>query len=138
MAVVLALSSAVVYGASDFLGGLASRKASVFGVVALSQLAGLAALFALLPWLGGPVTAADLAWAAAAGIVGSTGLVVFFRALSRGAITLITPRARARKKTTSPVEPTTPAAAAQARSAGVTGPPSQGSSARSAATCLGS
>ena len=57
VAVVLALSSAVVYGASDFLGGLASRRASVFGVVALSQLAGLVALFALLPWLGGPVTA---------------------------------------------------------------------------------
>ena len=91
MAVVLALSSAVVYGASDFLGGLASRKASVFGVVALSQLAGLVALLALLPWLGGPVTAADLAWAAAAGIVGSTGLVVFFRALSRGVMSVIAP-----------------------------------------------
>jgi drug/metabolite transporter (DMT)-like permease len=91
VAVVLALASAVVYGASDFLGGLASRKASVFGVVALSQLAGLAALFALLPWLGGPVSVADLAWAAAAGIVGSTGLVVFFRALSRGVMSVIAP-----------------------------------------------
>jgi drug/metabolite transporter (DMT)-like permease len=91
VAVVLALSSAVVYGASDFLGGLASRKASVFGVVALSQLAGLVALLALLPWLGGPVTVADLAWAAAAGIVGSTGLVVFFRALSRGVMSVIAP-----------------------------------------------
>ena len=91
MAVVLALSSAVVYGASDFLGGLASRKASVFGVVALSQLAGLVALLALLPWLCGPVTVADLAWAAAAGIVGSTGLVVFFRALSRGVMSVIAP-----------------------------------------------
>ena len=68
MAVVLALGSAVVYGASDFLGGLASRRASVFGVVALSQLAGLVALLALLPWLGGPVTRADLGWGAAAGL----------------------------------------------------------------------
>ena len=91
MAVVLALCSAVVYGASDFLGGLASRKASVFGVVALSQLAGLVALLALLPWLGGPVTVADLAWGAAAGIVGSTGLVVFFRALSRGVMSVVAP-----------------------------------------------
>lgn len=91
MAVVLALGSAVVYGASDFLGGLASRKASVFGVVALSQLAGLVALLALLPWLGGPVTVADLAWGAAAGIVGSTGLVVFFRALSRGVMSVVAP-----------------------------------------------
>ena len=91
MAVVLALSSAVVYGASDFLGGLASRRASVFGVVAVSQLAGLVALLALLPWLGGPVTGADLAWGAAAGLVGATGLVVFFRALSGGVMSVIAP-----------------------------------------------
>jgi drug/metabolite transporter (DMT)-like permease len=91
MAVVLAVSSAVVYGASDFLGGLASRKATVFGVVALSQLAGLVALLALLPWLGGPVTRADLGWGAAAGLVGATGLLVFFRALSRGVMSVIAP-----------------------------------------------
>jgi len=91
MAVVLAVSSAVVYGASDFLGGLASRKATVFGVVALSQLAGLVALLALLPWLGGPVTRADLGWGAAAGLVGATGLLVFFRALARGVMSVIAP-----------------------------------------------
>jgi drug/metabolite transporter (DMT)-like permease len=91
VAVVLALGSAVVYGASDFLGGLASRRASVFGVVALSQLAGLVALFVLLPWLGGPVSAADLGWGAAAGLLGATGLVVFFRALSSGVMSVIAP-----------------------------------------------
>jgi drug/metabolite transporter (DMT)-like permease len=91
VAVVLALGSAVVYGASDFLGGLASRRTSVFGVVALSQLAGLVALFALLPWLGGPVTAADLGWGAGAGLLGATGLVVFFRALSGGVMSVIAP-----------------------------------------------
>lgn len=91
MAVVLALGSAVVYGASDFLGGLASRKASVFGVVAVSQLAGLLALLTLLPWLGGPASTADLAWAAAAGVLGSTGLVIFFRALSRGVMCVVAP-----------------------------------------------
>ena len=91
MAVLLALGCAVVYGASDFLGGLASRKATVFGVVALSQLAGLVALLALLPWLGGPVSRADLGWGAAAGLVGATGLLVFFRALSRGVMSVIAP-----------------------------------------------
>ena len=91
VAVVLALGSAVVYGASDFLGGLASRRATVFGVVALSQLAGLVALLALLPWLGGPVTRADLGWGAAAGLVGATGLLIFFRALSRGVMSVIAP-----------------------------------------------
>ena len=91
MAVLLALGCAVVYGAADFLGGLASRRASVFGVVALSQVVGLAALLVLLPWLGGPVEAADLWWGAAAGLAGATGLVVFFRTLARGVMSVIAP-----------------------------------------------
>jgi drug/metabolite transporter (DMT)-like permease len=91
VAVVLALASAVVYGAADFLGGLASRKTSVFSVVALSQLVGLGALLALLPWLGGPVGAEDLAWGGAAGLAGAAGLVLFFRTLARGVMSVIAP-----------------------------------------------
>jgi drug/metabolite transporter (DMT)-like permease len=91
VAVVLALASAAVYGASDFLGGMASRRASVFGVVALSQGIGLVALLGLLPWLGGPVTPADLGWGAAAGLAGALGLVVFFRTLARGTMSVIAP-----------------------------------------------
>ncbi|HLM04408.1 MAG TPA: DMT family transporter [Blastococcus sp.] len=91
MAVVLALASAVVYGTSDFLGGLASRRASVFGVVALSQLAGLVALIGLLPWLGGPAGVVDLAWGVAAGLAGATGLVIFFRTLARGVMSVVAP-----------------------------------------------
>jgi drug/metabolite transporter (DMT)-like permease len=91
VAMLLALASAAVYGASDFLGGLASRRASVFGVVALSQGVGLVALLALLPWLGGPVRATDLGWGAAAGLAGAAGLMVFFRALARGTMSVIAP-----------------------------------------------
>ncbi|MGY1987546.1 MULTISPECIES: EamA family transporter [unclassified Blastococcus] len=91
MAALLALASAVVYGAADFLGGLASRRASVFAVVAVSQLTGLLALVVLLPWLGGPVTTADLAWGAASGLAGSAGLLVFFRALAVGVMSVIAP-----------------------------------------------
>jgi drug/metabolite transporter (DMT)-like permease len=91
VAVVLALTSAAVYGAADFLGGLASRKTSVFGVVALSQVVGLAALLALLPWLGGPVDGTDLAWGVAAGVAGASGLVLFFRTLARGVMSVIAP-----------------------------------------------
>jgi drug/metabolite transporter (DMT)-like permease len=91
VAVLLALGCAVVYGASDFLGGLASRRTSVFGVVAFSQLAGLVALVALLPWLGGRVGPADLGWGAAAGVAGAAGLVVFFRTLARGVMSVVAP-----------------------------------------------
>ena len=91
MAVLLALASAVVYGAADFCGGLAARRATAFAVVALSQLAGLVALLALLPWLGGDPTGADLAWGAAAGAAGASGLVVFYRALAEGVMSVVAP-----------------------------------------------
>ena len=91
MAVLLALASAVVYGAADFCGGLATRRATAFAVVALSQLAGLLALLFLLPWVGGDPTGADLAWGAAAGVVGATGLVLFYRALAEGVMSVVAP-----------------------------------------------
>jgi drug/metabolite transporter (DMT)-like permease len=91
VAVVLALASAVVYGAADFLGGLASRRTSVFGVVAMSQVIGLVALLALLPSLGGPVDAADLGWGAASGLAGAAGLMIFFRTLARGVMSVVAP-----------------------------------------------
>src|SRR3954468_22724952 len=73
VAVLLARGCAVVYGASDFLGGLASRRTSVFGVVAFSQLAGLVALVALLPWLGGRGGLARPGWGAGGGGGGGRG-----------------------------------------------------------------
>ena len=91
MAVLLALASAVVYGAADFCGGLATRRATAFAVVAFSQLAGLAALLFLLPWLGGDPTGADLAWGAAAGVAGACGLVLFYRALAEGVMSVVAP-----------------------------------------------
>jgi drug/metabolite transporter (DMT)-like permease len=91
VAVLLALASAVVYGAADFCGGLATRRATAFAVVALSQLAGLLALLFLLPWVGGDPTGADLAWGAAAGVVGATGLVLFDRALAEGVMSVVAP-----------------------------------------------
>lgn len=91
MAILLALGCAVVYGAADFLGGLATRRTSVFGVVALSQVTGLLALAALLPWLGGPVDGADLRWGGLAGLAGAAGLLVFFRALAGGVMSVIAP-----------------------------------------------
>jgi drug/metabolite transporter (DMT)-like permease len=91
VAVLLALASAVVYGMADFCGGLATRRATAFGVVALSQGAGLTSLLVLLPWLGGNPTVADLGWGAAAGVAGAAGLVLFYRALAGGVMSVVAP-----------------------------------------------
>ena len=91
MAVLLALGSAVVYGMADFLGGLATRRATAFAVVALSQTAGLLSLVFLLPWVGGAPVAADLLWGGAAGVAGAAGLVLFYRALAGGVMSVVAP-----------------------------------------------
>lgn len=91
MAVLLALASAVVYGMADFCGGLSTRRASEFAVVVMSQAAGLVAVVLLLPWLGGSPRPADFLWGAAGGIAGSVGLVIFYRALADGVMSVVAP-----------------------------------------------
>jgi drug/metabolite transporter (DMT)-like permease len=91
MATLLALASAVVYGMADFCGGMASRRATAAAVVALSQGAGLVAVVLLLPWLGGDPEPADLGWGAAAGVAGAAGLLLFYRSLAAGVMSVVAP-----------------------------------------------
>lgn len=91
MLFVLALASAVVYGAADFCGGLAARRSAVLAVVGVSQLAGLLALLLLLPVLGGSPTGSDVLWGTAAGLAGAAGLAVFYRALADGVMSVVAP-----------------------------------------------
>ena len=58
MVTILALTAAVLYGTADFLGGVASRRASVFAVLAMTVPAGAAVVVAVallgeMPSLGG-------------------------------------------------------------------------------------
>jgi drug/metabolite transporter (DMT)-like permease len=91
VAVLLALASAVLWGGSDFLGGLASRRATSQAVVFGSQASGLVVLLLLLPWLGGAPSASDLWLGAAAGASGGAGLVIFYRAMAAGVMSVIAP-----------------------------------------------
>ncbi|NRQ33301.1 DMT family transporter [Nonomuraea sp. NN258] len=90
-AVILATACAVVYGTADFFGGLGAKRSPVLAVVALSQLAGLALIVALLPVLPGDLSAPALLWGLAAGISGALGLVMFYRALAVGVMSVVAP-----------------------------------------------
>ena len=91
-AVLLALLSAVLYGAGDFVGGLTSRRASTLAVVFISQFAGAVALLALLPLLpSATVVRADLIWGAFAGLAGGTGVALLYRALAIGTMSVVAP-----------------------------------------------
>lgn len=92
MVYLLALLSAVAYGAADFTGGFASRRAPMFSVVTISQFAGLVSLLLALPFLG-PASphAADYAWGAASGIAGGFGVGLLYRALAIGTMGVVAP-----------------------------------------------
>jgi uncharacterized membrane protein len=88
----LALASAAFYGAADFLGGLASRRASTFAVVIVSQLAGLLLLAALMPFLpDSQASTRDLLWGMAAGVAGGAAVALLYRALAVGTMAIVAP-----------------------------------------------
>jgi uncharacterized membrane protein len=88
----LALSSALLYGAADFIGGFTARQASTAVVVAISQAAGLVMvtlLLALLP--PSALTQSDWIWSAAAGLTGGGGVALLYRALAVGVMAVVAP-----------------------------------------------
>ena len=92
MAALLALGSSVIWGSSDFLGGLLTRSRSAYVVVAGSQAFGLLAI-ALVALVTGDwrASVAYLPWAVGAGLSGAVGLVAYYAALSSGTMGVVAP-----------------------------------------------
>lgn len=92
MAYLFAIASAALYGAADFLGGMASRRASTMAVVVWSQAAGLVMLLLVLPLLpDASPSRSDWFWGAVAGIAGSVGVGLLYRALAIGTMAVVAP-----------------------------------------------
>src|SRR2546427_8750828 len=92
MAYLLAIGSAVLYGAADFTGGLTTRRAGTIPVVLLSQAAGLIMLALIMPLLphASPARAGAL-WGAAAGLSGGIGVALLYHALATGTMAVVAP-----------------------------------------------
>ena len=92
MAYVLALASAALYGAADFIGGLATRKAPAIAIVVVSQTAGLVLLALALPLMRGALPSLlDLFWGATAGLAGGVGVALLYQALAVGTMAVVAP-----------------------------------------------
>jgi drug/metabolite transporter (DMT)-like permease len=89
----LALSAAITFGASDFAGGLAARRAPALAVSWLAQAAGLLVLIPGLLLLSGVASPAAFAAGAVGGVAGACGLVLYFRGLAIGPMGLAAPLA---------------------------------------------
>jgi drug/metabolite transporter (DMT)-like permease len=89
--VALAVLSGLIWGIGDFAGGKATQRAAALPVVWVSKLVSLPLLAIYLIATYVPMTPIGLAWGAMAGVAGLVGLVLFYRALSAGAMTVVAP-----------------------------------------------
>lgn len=91
LTILLASATSVLFGASDFLGGLASRRDSAIAVTANAHLVGLVIMVgAVLIWPA-PFSVADLGWGAAAGVAGGLGVTALYGALALGRMGVVAP-----------------------------------------------
>ena len=91
MVIMFGLAAAVLYGAGDFLGGLASRKMPVLVVLLLAETAGVIVALSAATASPGPVRMAGLAWGAGAGLIGGLGLIIFYAGLAAGPMSVVAP-----------------------------------------------
>jgi drug/metabolite transporter (DMT)-like permease len=91
MVTVFALAAALLYGSADFLGGMATRRAHVLSVLAVSVTAGTTIAVAAALLAGGPPRAVGLAWGACAGVAGGLGFMLFYAALAAGPMSVVAP-----------------------------------------------
>jgi drug/metabolite transporter (DMT)-like permease len=92
MSILLALSSAIVYGVGDYCGGRASRFHPSAIVTLVGQVISLVLVVAAVAVMGTPMPdAATLAWGIVAGAAGAVGLACLYHAFAHGAMTVVAP-----------------------------------------------
>lgn len=88
---VLGLLVAITYGTGDFFGGIASKRNPPTAVVAVSQTFGLVIMVGLVALDGRPVVWHDVGAGAAAGTVGLIGVILLYRGLANGTMSVVAP-----------------------------------------------
>ncbi len=91
LTVLFGLTGAVVYGAADFLGGLASRRLRPVTVAAVAAVVGVAPLLVGLAVVGGHASASAVGWGVVAGVSGGLGVLLLYVALAIGPMSVLSP-----------------------------------------------
>jgi drug/metabolite transporter (DMT)-like permease len=79
------------WGAADFFGGIQSRRLPALTVAFWSQVAGALALAVALAVEGAPPATTGFAWGLAAGVGSGCALVLFYRGLAEGTMSVVAP-----------------------------------------------
>ncbi|HKA27335.1 MAG TPA: hypothetical protein VKD88_08175, partial [Gaiellaceae bacterium] len=85
----LALAAAASWGVGDFLGGLKSRSLSPIAILIVAQPIGLALLAIWVAVRGEGPPGSSVLWACLASVLGTTGLVAFYRGMAAGALSIV-------------------------------------------------
>lgn len=83
--------SALGYGISDFVGGLASRRVAALRVVLVSYPIAMVLLAAIAAVVGGEVSEGAVVWGALCGVSQAFGVWWFYAALGSGPISVVSP-----------------------------------------------
>ncbi|RVW04651.1 DMT family transporter [Rhodococcus spongiicola] len=89
--VFLALASAIGFGVSDFVGGVASRRVTALRVVIVSYPLSVLLVLAFAPFVGGEISGESLLWGAASGVGAGLAVWWFYLALASGPMAVISP-----------------------------------------------
>jgi drug/metabolite transporter (DMT)-like permease len=91
MTVLLALGAAFAYGLSDFIGGVASRRTSVWPVAFTACFGAALATTVLAFFVPGDPTGTDFAWGLLAGVGSGVGTAFLYRGFARGRMGVVAP-----------------------------------------------
>jgi drug/metabolite transporter (DMT)-like permease len=92
MGIVLGLVAALLYGGSDFGGGLLSRRLGSLPVTVVGSAGAVLLVWPALLLAPGPAPSVRaIAWGLAAGLGGGTGTLVLYRGLARGQMSVVGP-----------------------------------------------
>jgi drug/metabolite transporter (DMT)-like permease len=89
--VILGLGSAVVYGASDFLGAVAARRLHLVTATAFNYAVATVVILVALPILGGVWSSAAIWAGVTTGVLAVIGLLAFYGVLAVGPMSLLSP-----------------------------------------------
>lgn len=91
MSILLALGAAIAYGLSDFIGGVASRRTSVWPVALTACLGASLGTVVLAVLVPGDPSGADFAWGLLGGLGSGTGTAFLYRGFARGRMGVVAP-----------------------------------------------
>jgi drug/metabolite transporter (DMT)-like permease len=90
--ILFGLLAALTWGAGDFNGGLAAKRSNPYGVVAVAHAFSLALLLILIAIIREPIPPIrDWLWGGASGLTGGIGLLLLYRSLAEGRMSVAAP-----------------------------------------------